>query len=65
MLDPSPHFARWCDQVLLMLQRYTLVDHVLDNVVAPMAPSWIQMDNVVLSWFIGTLTVELQDIVRQ
>jgi hypothetical protein len=23
------------------------------------------MDNVVLSWFIGTLTVELQDIVRE
>jgi hypothetical protein len=36
-----------------------LSDHVLVDVVAPLPLTWHQMDNVVLSWLIGTLTVEL------
>jgi hypothetical protein len=50
--------------VVLVLQRFALADHVLDDVVAPLSPSWYQMDIVVLSWLIDTITVELQDIVR-
>ena len=44
-----------------MLQLYAFANHVLDDVAAPLAPSWLQMDNVVLSWIISTLTVELHD----
>jgi hypothetical protein len=50
--------------VVLTLQQFTLVDHVLDEPVTSMSPSWVQIDSVVLSWLNGTITVELQDIVR-
>jgi hypothetical protein len=29
------------------------------STVAPLSPSWYQMDNVVLSWLNGTIIVEL------
>lgn len=51
--------------MLLTLQRYALDDHVRVDVVPPLPPSWVHMDSVVLSWFISTLTVELQDIVHE
>lgn len=47
------------DQPLLTLQRYALDDHVLVDVVPHLLPSLQQMDNVVLSWILATLTVEL------
>jgi hypothetical protein len=50
--------------VVLTLRRFALADHVLDEPVAPLSPSWVQMDNVVLSWLNDTITVKLQDIVR-
>ena len=65
MLDPtSSHYPRWRGKVLLTLQRYALANHVLDDLVAPLSPSWCLMDSVVLSWLHGTITVELQDIIR-
>jgi hypothetical protein len=45
--------------VVLTLRRFALADHVLDDIVAPLPPSWYQMDNVVLSWLHDTITVEL------
>jgi hypothetical protein len=58
MLDPeSSHYPRWQAQVVLTLRWYALADHVL---VAPLSPSWYQMDSVVLSWLNGIITVELQ-----
>jgi hypothetical protein len=50
--------------MVLTIQRFTLSDHVLDEPVTPLSPSWYLMDNVVLSWPNVTITVELQDIVR-
>jgi hypothetical protein len=65
VLDPtSSHYPRWRGQVLLTLRHYALVDHVLDDIVAPPSPAWSLMDTVVLSWLHGTITVELQDIIR-
>ena len=46
--------------MLLTLQRFAL-----DDTIAPLSPSWYQMDSVVLSWLIGTLIVELMDNVRK
>jgi hypothetical protein len=64
VLDPaSSHYPRWRGQVLT-LRRYALDDHVLDDVVTPSSPAWSLMDTVVLSWLHGTITVELQDIIR-
>jgi hypothetical protein len=65
VLDPtSSHYPRWRGQVLLTLQCYALADHVLDDIVAPSSSTWSLMDTVVLSWLHGTITVELQDIIR-
>ena len=50
--------------MLLTLERYALTDHVLCTVPRPACP-WHRMDCVVLSWLFGTLTVELQDTVRE
>jgi hypothetical protein len=59
----STQYPRWCDQVLQTLCHYALADHVLPTVAAPME-DWLLMDEVVLSWIHGTLTADLQDIVR-
>jgi hypothetical protein len=48
---------------LQTLRRYALADHVLSTVADP-TEDWLLMDEVVLSWIHGTLTAELQDIVR-
>jgi hypothetical protein len=65
VLDPtSSHYPRWCAQVVLTIRRFALADHVLDEPAALLSPSWVQMDNVVTSWLHGTITVELQDIIR-
>jgi hypothetical protein len=60
----SSHYPRWRGQVLLTLRRYALDDHVLDDVTTPPSRAWSLMDSVVLSWLHGTITVELQDIIR-
>jgi hypothetical protein len=59
----STQYPRWRDQVLQTLRRYALADHVLSAVPDP-SEDWLLMDEVVLSWIHGTLTAELQDIVR-
>ena len=61
----SGHYARWRDLVMLTLQRYALDDHVTSDAAASGLPCWRRMDSVVLSWLIGTLTVDLQDSVRE
>jgi hypothetical protein len=65
VLDPaSSHYPRWRGQVLLTLRRFVLDDHVLVDHDTPSPRSWCLMDSVVLSWLHGTITVELQDIIR-
>jgi hypothetical protein len=59
----STQYPRWRDQVLQTLRRYALADHVLSTVTDSME-DWLLVDEVVLSWIHGTLTAELQDIVR-
>jgi hypothetical protein len=59
----STQYPQWRDQVLQTLRRYALADHVLLAVAAP-TEDWLLMDEVVLSWIHGTLTTELQDIIR-
>jgi hypothetical protein len=60
VLDPaSSHYPRWRGQVLLTLWRYAL-----DDVATSLSWAWSLMDSMVLSWLHGTITVELQDIIR-
>ncbi|XP_021309205.1 uncharacterized protein LOC110432736 [Sorghum bicolor] len=61
----SPSYARWRDLVLLTLRRYALDDHVLlDAVAAVQTASWLRLDSIVLSWILGTISLDLHDLVR-
>ena len=66
VLDPaSSSYGRWRDLVLLTLRRYALDNHILlDTPVAARDPAWQRLDSVALSWIFGTLSLDLQDIVR-
>jgi hypothetical protein len=51
--------------VLLTLRHYTLDDHVLvDASTAVQTPSWLRLDSIVLSWILGTISLDLHDLVR-
>jgi len=65
-LDPtSTSYGRWRDQVLLALRRYALDDHVLtDTPVQARDGVWLHLDSIVVCWIFGTLTPNLQDIIR-
>lgn len=59
ILDPiSSTYNRYHD-LALMLHRYALDDNFLTNIVCLTIPSWQQMDSVVLSWILRTITIEL------
>jgi hypothetical protein len=66
VLEPeSPSYAHWWDLVLLTLCRYALDDQVLvDASVTAQTPSWLRLDSIVLSWIIGTISLNLHDLVR-
>jgi hypothetical protein len=66
VLEPeSSSYARWRDLLLLTLRRYALDDHVLcDPVgVAPTAV-WVRLDSIVLTWIVGTISVDLHSLLR-
>jgi hypothetical protein len=50
--------------MLLIHQHYALDDHVFSGAPTLDDPHWRQMDNVVLSWLLGTITVDLQETTR-
>jgi hypothetical protein len=60
----SNSYARWRDQ-LLVLRRYALDSHVLtDTPARARDPAWRRRDCIVISWISGTISLDLQDIVR-
>ncbi|KAF8692258.1 hypothetical protein HU200_039863 [Digitaria exilis] len=61
----STSYARWREQVLLALTRYALASHVLvDTPEDARDVTWIRLDAIALSWIRGTLSLDLQDLVR-
>jgi hypothetical protein len=60
----STQYPRLRDLVLLTLLRYALDDHVSSDTPTLDDPHWRQMDSVVLSWLLGTITVDLQETTR-
>ena len=66
LLDPtSSSYGRWQDQVLLALRRYTLDDHILlDTPIEARDVVWLRLDSVAMSWIFGTISLDLQDLVR-
>jgi hypothetical protein len=62
VLSVTPtRYPRWHDLVLLTLQRNALDDHVSSDAPTLDDPHWCRMDSVVLSWLLGTITVNLQE----
>jgi hypothetical protein len=50
--------------MFLTLHHYTLDDHVLSNVID--TPTyWVRLDNIVLTWILGTPSIELHEIIRK
>ena len=61
----SSSYGSWRDQVLLALRCYALDDNVLlDMPVKTRDVVWLRLDSVALSWIFGTISLDLQDIVR-
>lgn len=60
----SGNFARWREQFLLTLGKYSLQGHVLHDDCPLNSPDWERMDCVVRSWLYGTLSDNLLDIIR-
>jgi hypothetical protein len=58
----STQYPRWRDLVLLTLQRYALDNHVSSDAPTLDGPHWRQMDNMVLSWLLGTITAAAQQL---
>ena len=54
----STKYPRWRDMVLLALRCYDLDDHVLSNNVETIV-YWHHYDELVLSWILDTLSIEL------
>jgi hypothetical protein len=50
--------------MLLMLHRYTLDGHTLSDVTDP-SVYWARLDNIVVTWILGTLSPELHKIVQE
>jgi hypothetical protein len=65
VLEPSsPDYKRGRDLVLLTLRRYALDDHVLSNIADPFV-YWARLDDIVVTWILGTLSPELHEIVQE
>jgi hypothetical protein len=48
--------------VLLTLHRYALDDHILSDV-ADLSIYWARLNNIMVTWILGTLSPELHEIV--
>jgi hypothetical protein len=64
VLDSSFTYASWRDLMMMVLERYALLDHVDSDVAPSTDPGWCRMDSVVLNWISNSITPELQ-VVRE
>ena len=66
ILEPeSPSYGRLWDLLLLTHRRYALDDHVLlDTVGVAQTASWLHLNSIVLSWILGTISLDIHDLVR-
>jgi hypothetical protein len=64
ILNSSTSYASWRDLMEQALQRYTLLQHVMDDTPST-DPGWLQMDNVILNWFSNCISVDLHQVVRE
>jgi hypothetical protein len=61
----STTYASWRDLMMMVLERYALLDHV-DSDVAPSTDlGWRQMDSVILNLISNSITPELHQVVQE
>jgi hypothetical protein len=46
----STTYASWRNLMMMVLERYALLDHVNSDVASSTDPGWRRMDSVVLNW---------------
>jgi hypothetical protein len=61
----STTYASWRDLMMMVLERYALLDHIDSDVISSTDPGWRRMDNVVLNWISNSITPELHQVVRE
>jgi hypothetical protein len=61
----STTYTSWRDLMMMVLERYTLLDHVDSDVASSTDPGWHRIDNVVLNWISNSITPELHQLVRE
>jgi hypothetical protein len=61
----STAYASWRDLMMMVLERYTLLDHVNSDVASSTDPGWRRMDSVILNWIRNSITLELHQVVRE
>jgi len=54
------NYTRWRALFLVVLGKYALTDHVLNDVVNSDRPACVQMDCTILTWIYGTINADLQ-----
>jgi hypothetical protein len=63
VLDSTTTYASWRDLMMMVLERYALLDHVDSDIASSTDPGWRRMDNVVLNWISNSITPELNQVV--
>jgi hypothetical protein len=53
------------DLMMMVLERYALLDHVNSGVASSTDPRWRRMDSVVLNWISNSITPELHQVVQE
>jgi hypothetical protein len=61
----STTYTSWRDLMMMVLERYALLNHVDSDVYSSIDPGWRRMDNIVLNWISNSITPELHQVVQE
>jgi hypothetical protein len=53
------NYSKWCGLFLVVLGKYAVTRHVLNDESFPERPAWLQTDCTVLTWIYGTVSNNL------
>jgi hypothetical protein len=63
VLDQAKNtYSKWRGMFLIILGKYALTSHVLEDESFPDRPAWVQTDCVVLTWIYDTISNDLQQL---
>jgi hypothetical protein len=61
----SSNYSKWRGYILLILGRFSLKDHVLNDEDLSADPTWARLDYVVVSWIFNTVSPDILDILHE